>query len=80
MDPSRLGPSRALTVAVPQGSRTVMDSNFCENVQRPGQARCGRRVGRAVSPRQEEMITTWPVPAQAGQGRDRGSAVGVTMV
>ncbi len=32
------------------------------------------------APMQEEMVTTWPVPAQAGQGRDWGSAVGVTMV
>jgi hypothetical protein len=29
---------------------------------------------------QEERVHKWPVPAQAGQGRDRGSAVGVTMV
>ncbi len=57
-----------------------MNSNSCGDVLPPARARDGSRVGRAVSPAQEEMVYRWPVPAQAWQGRDRGSAVGVTMV
>ena len=57
-----------------------MNSNSCGDVLPPARARCGRRVGQAVSPMQEEMVTTWPVLAQAGQGRDQSSAVGVTAV
>jgi hypothetical protein len=36
--------------------------------------------GQAVWPKQEEVVTTWPVPTQAGQGRDQSGAVAVTAV
>ncbi len=57
-----------------------MNSNSCGDVLPPARARDGCRVWRAVSLTQEEWVYMWPVPAQTGQGRDRGSAVDVTMV
>ncbi len=35
--------------------------------------------GQAVSPRQEEVVATWPVPARA-EGRDQSGAVAMTVV
>ena len=57
-----------------------MNSNSCGDVLPPARARDWSRMGRAVSLAQEERVYRWPGPAQAGQGRDQGSAVGVTVV
>ncbi len=46
---------------------------------RPGPGPLREPGGQAVSQQQEEVVTTWPVQAQA-EGRDQGGAVAVTVV
>ncbi len=54
-------------------------SKSCGDALRPGPGPLREPGGQAVSQQQEEVVTTWPVPAQA-EGRDQGGAVAVTVV